>query len=537
VQRLLTARLVARSPQDPTRLRWVHALVRDAVLAGLATADQRALHRRAVDVLEGDADEPPAILLRHLLAAAAPSDAARITALAAGVADDLTERGLGAEATALIEQALAAIADTASATRAQLLMLLAMAELSTDHVITGRQHLAEAARTAISAADASFLDGWWSAVSSRAASNADEEMVRLVEQVIELTEPGSRRHATALGWLTVELVAGPERERAYAIGQDALAAARRIGDPVLLRQIVHTWHLAARVDVPAHQRRAIVEEVLALHAPQGKRAADLLGWVTLAGDCLQQGDADAAATAVRMASAGTAGFGATHLRWIALRSEVMLATKDGRLDEAEAIADEAAAMAASMPWPDAPGIQAMQLILLRYHQCRLDEVQPFMASVAADAPGQVGVLTALAFIEAELGHPHAPEAVDDVARVMRAVTTAPSWLGMMTVVLESMAKVGHRRTAEVATMLEPFSGDHGVITALCYFGAIDRVLGLAAAATGDTDRARKLLRRAEQQHLSVGSPVYAARTRRELDALGQRPPARRPFTSRPRRLL
>ena len=263
----------------------------------------------------------------------------------------------------------------------------------------------------------------------------------------------------------------------------------------------------------------MIEETLALRAPAGKRAADLLGWVTLAGDCLQLGDAAAAADAVEAALAGTAGFGATHLRWIALRSDVMLATKDGRLEHAEAVGDEAAAMAASMPWPDAPSIQVIQLILIRYHQRRLDEVQPFMAAVAEAAPDQVGVLVALAFIETELGHEHGPVAVDNVVQMLSSLTSAAAWLGMTTVVLESMAKVGHPRTAEIAATLAPWSGEHAVITTLGYFGAVDRVLGLAAAATGDRRRARTLLQRAIEQHEAIGSPPYAERTRRELAAL------------------
>jgi DNA-binding SARP family transcriptional activator len=519
VQRLLNARLVVRSPQDPGRLRWVHALVRDAVLAGVPPPRRRTLHRSAVDALDQEPGDAPGVLLRHLLAAAEPTDAARIADLATVVADDLTERGRGDEAAALLADSLTAIEQAPGVMTASLLMALAMAELSMDHVDSGRQHLRAAADTAIAVGDVSFLDSWWSAVSSRAAGRTDNEMVATIEHVIDLTEPGSRRRATALGWLTVELAAGSEVRRAYQAGCQALAIARRLDDPALLRQVIHTWHLAARVEVPAAERRALIEEALAFRAPSGKRAADLLGWVTLAGDCLHLGDAAAAADAVKAALAGTAGFGATHLRWLALRSEVMLATKDGRLEHAEAIGEEAAAMAASMPWPDAPSIQVMQLILTRYHQGRLDEVQPFMAAVAEAAPDQVGVLVALAFIETELGHAHGPVAVDEVARRLSTLMSAAAWLGMTTVVLESMAKVRHSRTAEIAATLTPWSGEHAVITALGYFGAIDRVLGLAAAATGDMAGARALLQRAIDQHEAVGSLPYAARTRRELTGL------------------
>ncbi|MET0324211.1 MAG: BTAD domain-containing putative transcriptional regulator [Ilumatobacteraceae bacterium] len=519
VQRLLDARLVVHVPQDPGRLRWAHALVRDAVLAGLASSELRQVHRRAADAVDQDPDAGPAVVLRHLLAAAEPADAARIAELSTVVAADLTERGRGDEAATVLADSLRVIEHAGGAIRAPLLMSLAMAELSIDHVVSGRRHLREAATAGLAVGDVSFLDSWWSAVSSRAAGGADEEMVGLVERVVDVTEPGSRRRATALGWLTVELAVGPELRRAHRAGCDALAIARRLDDAALLRQTVHAWHLAARVEVPAAERRTVVEATLALRAPTGKLAADLLGWVTLAGDCLQLGDAAAAAAAVDVALVGTAGFGATHLRWIALRSDVMLATKDGRLEHAEAVGAEAAAMAAAMPWPEAPSIQVIQHILLRYHQGRLDEVQPFIAAVAEAAPEQVGVLIALAFIETELGHEHAGTAVADVSRRLSSLTSAAAWLGMTSVVLESMAKVRHSRTAEIAATLAPWSGEHAVITTLGYFGAVARVLGLAAAATGDLDRARPLLRRAIDQHDAIGSPPYATRTRAELAVL------------------
>ena len=442
----------------------------------------------------------------------------RVAELATVVADDLVERGRGDEATIVLRAALEAIDVVAPATRARVLMALAMAELSLDDVVAGRAHLFEAATIAAEVGDVSFLDHWWSAVSSR-ATDVDEAMIAAAERVVALTERDSRRRVIALGWLTVELVVGPDMDRAFEVGTEAMALARRIGDQALVRQTVHTWHLASRIEVPAAERRAVVEEVLGFRAPAGKQAADLLGWVTLAADCLELGDAPAAARAVDRALTGTAGFGPTHLRWIALRSEVMLATKDGRLDHAEAVGDEAAAMAAAMPWPDAPAIQVIQHVLIRYHQGRLDEVHPFMAAVAEAAPDQVGVLMTLAFIEAELGHQHAARAVDDVVHRIDDLRSAPAWLGQTAAVVEAMTKVGDARAARVAGRLADFSGQHAVIATVAYFGAVDRLLGLVAAASGDLTQARTLLARAVDQHDAIGAPLYAERTRRELAAL------------------
>jgi hypothetical protein len=142
-----------------------------------------------------------------------------------------------------------------------------------------------------------------------------------------------------------------------------------------------------------------------------------------------------------------------------------------------------------------------------------------MAAVATAAPEQVGVLVALAFIETELGHELAPAAVDEVVRSLPSLTSTASWLGMTTVIVESMAKVRHPQTAEIAATLAPWSGEHAVITTLGYFGAVDRVRGLAAATSGNTEQARTLLQRAIAQHDAVGAPLYAERTRRELASL------------------
>ena len=270
-QRLLLTRLLVRSPHDPGRLRWAHALVREAVLAGIPWNERVGLHRAIVHALETSGEDSPELVLRHLLAAGPPLDAPRVAALATTVASELTERGRADEATTVLAITLDALAGTDGRLRAPVLMGLAMAELSLDDVVAGREHLRAAATLAVEVGDVSFLDAWWGALSSRAAGGTDEEMVALVESVVALTAPASRRRATALGWLTLELSVGSHMDRALEVGDEALALARRIGDEALLRQTVHSWHLAARVDVPAIERRAVMEDVLGFRAPPASR--------------------------------------------------------------------------------------------------------------------------------------------------------------------------------------------------------------------------------------------------------------------------
>ena len=82
-----------------------------------------------------------------------------------------------------------------------------------------------------------------------------------------------------------------------------------------------------------------------------------------------------------------------------------------------------------------------------------------------------------------------------------------------------MAEVGHPRTAEIAAALTPWSGEHAVITTLDDIGAVDRVLGLAAASTGDRQRASRCYdKRSTSTRPSAVRPT-AEHTRRELAAL------------------
>jgi hypothetical protein len=115
--------------------------------------------------------------------------------------------------------------------------------------------------------------------------------------------------------------------------------------------------------------------------------------------------------------------------------------------------------------------------------------------------------------------PSAAEHVDRAVVTAFALQRGAAWVGVTALAVEAAARVGHNRTAELAALLEPQSGQHAVIVTIGYLGAIDRYLGLAAAATGDHERARGLLLRAQEQHRAVGACCYLERTAIELVAV------------------
>ena len=522
LERLVHARIVGRSTRDAGRFRFVHALVRDAILARAQPSALKSLHARAASVLQDQSGSGSGDLLRHLLATGDDGDLSRASILALDLAQELVERGSAHEAAKLLTGVLDAVDGAVfddHALRARLLAALSFAEMAVDDITSARSRLKEAAEIALRLRDPSILVSGSSAMRPPPFDQPDASMIHLAECLLELSAPGSRVQATMLCWLALELIASSEPDRAAAAGTEAVSIARSLDDPVLLRQATITWHLTNRVTATPVQRRDVLEVLLALRSPVGKRAGDLTARIFLAGDHLELGDLGAARSVVGAALDASAGFGATHLRWLALRNAVLLAAMEGDLEEAEALGIDSAAVAASFALPEAMMLQLLQLVMTRYHQGRLDEIEPMISALAAVDPPTPLLQIVLGWVAAELDLPSSVAAVDAGVAALRTLPRDAPWVGLVAMMTEATAKVGHSSVGDMASFLEPWSGSHVVIVTIAYLGAVDRYLGLAAAARGDLVQGRDLQEAGHALHVLVGSRPYVARSRRELDAL------------------
>jgi tetratricopeptide (TPR) repeat protein len=517
LERLVHVRVLGRSTQDDTRFRFVHALIRQSLVDRAPADERRAAHRAAARALEALAPASPD-LFGHYLAADDHGSYERLVDLGLQLADDLNDRGAPDEAAATLESLLGRVDAAPEATRAAVLMALATAEFALDRLTEARRHLREAAGEAVASGDPTCLRTGMVLLRPPTSAEHDPASVEAAAGLLALAEPGSRLQASAQCWLSAE-VGATDVDRAVELAGAALDTARRLRDPALLRLASLTWHLMARAMTDPVERRAVLEAMLQLPGPAGRGPTDISAWVFLAGDHLEVGDRAGAERAVQAALAATTGFGDNHLRWLALRNQVMLAVLDDELDRADALLAEATAVASALPIPEATTLPVLQQVLTRYHQRRLDELQPLVAAFDAVAPPGGPVPIVRGYIEAELGHPDAPASVDRAVAAAFAQPRAAGWVGLTAVTVEAAAAVGHERTAELAALLEPRSGQHAVIVTIGYLGAIDRYLGLAAAATGDLARGRSLLHRAQDQHRQVGAGAYLDRTAAELEAI------------------
>lgn len=525
LERLVHVRVLGQVPNEPGRFRFSHALVRESLLEQLDAGRQRELHRKAAAALDAAA-RGSGDVLRHLLAAGDASSLTRTVELALEAANELVDGGAADEAARILGQLGAAIDEAGGVSRrveGSVCAARAMAALAMDDLETGREHLRQAARIGVELGDPSVLLTGSNALRPPAFGEVDLEMLGLVDQLLALTRAGSRLRSLLLCWQSVELGA-QDAERSAATGREALAIARELQEPVLLRQAILVWHLVDRAFAPALLRRAALEELLGLRSTLGKRTGDLTARVFLVGDCLELGDHPAATAAAAAVLEGTTGFGPSHLRWLALRNTVLLRAMEGNLDEAEAGGVAAGEVAIALALPEAMTLQMLQLLVTRYHQGRLDELHPMVAAVAGSDLGVASpVRIVLGWMEAELDRDSAPTTVETSVSDALAQPRLVAWVGLVAIACEAAAKVGNPRTPELAALLEPLSGQHVVIVTIGYLGAVDRYLGLAAAAAGDTDRARSLLQSALDQHRAIGSRPYVERTETELAALGPCP--------------
>jgi hypothetical protein len=212
------------------------------------------------------------------------------------------------------------------------------------------------------------------------------------------------------------------------------------------------------------------------------------------------------------------------LRWLGLFSEAMWQMVLGAADESERLATDALQLGMDTGQPDAAAIYGAQLIGVRWHQGRLDEVVDLVAEVSATNPGIPGFRAAHAHCLAEAGR-H-----EDARRLLDAEVAAgfqhPNDLILQTYVILWSEVAGHLGHEQAARLLLPRLVPH--VDRVSHngtsaHGAFAHSAGLLAATVGDLDAAVSYLDVAVRLHEHLGAPFFTARSKLALgEALGRR---------------
>jgi DNA-binding CsgD family transcriptional regulator len=518
----------------PAQHQFVHALVRDAIEAGLPTADRVRLHRRAAQAIErlyADGLEAHLFdLARHWSVAAVQDDAIAAATWIRRAAEEAMHRLAFEEAARLYRLALhVAGAELGDAERCQLLLSLGGA-LHASADVVGRLdaclHAAAVARRIgrvdLIAEAALILEGVFGHPASDIAARrlAEEALAGLDPSALALRARVSARFAESCMYLGDEESAGPA-------STEALSLAEESGDRGALVAALHARRLVCEGPGGVSERERLSDWMLALDAAERDASVQMWGRLWRLDTCFERGDLLSAARELEVLAVVTQEVGGPWARWQLLRGQAVLAQAQARFVDALRLATEASNVIAPTGHPIAALPRAGLLQTVGHHIGQDDA--SLAASGVSEAPIDVADFTSAGVVMMVLGPAHMLSEVgrrDEAAALYRSLGPPVGWrphahgalvaysfgLGLA-VALEDADDV-----ASLGDLLAPYRGMHVAsgAGAVAYVGPVELWLGVGSRFLGQLDQAVVDLEHAVRACAVSGARGFHAEAQHEL---------------------
>jgi DNA-binding winged helix-turn-helix (wHTH) protein/tetratricopeptide (TPR) repeat protein len=527
----IAARLVEEPAGAPGRLRFVHALIHEAITTGLPGLRRARLHRAIGEALEArtqhDPDPPAATLAHHFLEAATVGggDAAARWAVRAG--DAAMRRAAYEEAAGQYDRALAWLdpASLEARPRYDLLMRTGRARhLGLGDYVRAREAFVGAAAAARALEDPARLAEAalaFAAIPQSSVLEVEEPCRRVLEEALAAQPEGAGLpRARLLARLGAFLANEPRRQaESVALAERALATAREVGDARTTLEALLALQRALRLQgTTAPERRlAIAEEGAAIADHVDDPVLATVVWGQRVAPLLELGRGDDADHAIDRFAESAERLRAPVFAWLVpiLRASQQLL--HGELARVEETARAALPIAARVPGSVAPGLFAVLLFALRREQDRLAELEvPFRALVAQYAAVPTPRAW-LALLLAETGRE------EDARKEIEALATAgfgvlagtEGWRSALAMLGDACVGLDYAaHGAALHAELLPIERSCLVLGdgVLC-LGPAARVLGALDGLLGRWDDAEARFERALALCASLRSPRWEARTR------------------------
>ena len=516
--------IVARAP-GRYRYHFTHVLISDTLADGLPVGRRMQLHRRVGEALErvfaGRLEPRLAELAHHFLEAASAGDVEQGLRYATAAAEHASTRLAHEEAARMYERALQALdLVPAPAGERRCDLLLALGEAHHRAGAHGRARVAfcdaaEAARELRSSERlARAALGYGGPRGSFGV--VDEELVGLLEETLASGELGDGVRARLLARLAMELYFAGAGERRAALVDEALAIARRLGDPATLAYALNARYAALWGPENVEERLAIADEVVELARRAGDHRLAREGRGRRIVALLEIGDVAAAHAEIEVHARAAEELRQPYGRWQAAIWHAAEALLAGRFAEGESGAREAFELGRRVRMTDAEHCFAIQSFIAAMELGRLAELQATVERLAARYPETTRWRAGLAYLHTELGRrDEAAAAFEEVAgRGFGAVERDNQWLVAMTDLADTCAFLGDaRRAAELRDLLLPYAGRNVVIVeGWACFGSADRPLGVLASTIGLWDDAEAHFEAALDLNARLGARPWLART-------------------------
>ncbi|MDW5596422.1 AAA family ATPase [Conexibacter stalactiti] len=520
--------MVEELPGPRLVCRFTHELVRRAVVDRLSHAHRAELHLRVGEALAAAAPERSLADLAHHFSAAAPLGGSER-------AIDYNVRAARAASAALAFDEAAARLRTAIALgvddpreRAETLIELGTADHRAGNAAAAFEAFAAAAAIArelgsgelLARAAVGYEDaGWRPGIVSREASELLEEAIPALG-----ADDSPELRVRLLAALARTLDRQGDRSRGAVVRGNAIELARSLDDRSGLAKVLARSYWARGMS-PLEEILAMLSEAkeLAEELEDAETRTEAMAWrvPTFVSLC----DLDAARreqTALLQMSERTA---QPFMHHVAEHYGSAIALCDGRLAEAEAMAERSHEWSRLLTGRDASGTYGIQMFSIRREQGRLAELAPAVRILAGQSereglwrPGLVAVLAALG-MEREARRELARIAGDGIGHFRASL-----WTATLAYLADAASMLGDERTAAlVYPELEPLAGANVMIGHLvsCY-GAADRYLGMLAATLGEHERAADHFEQALALNRRMAMQTWVAHTAYEYARLLQR---------------
>jgi hypothetical protein len=523
-----TARLVTELADDPGRLAFSHAIVRDVVRESIAPARRGPLHAAVVALLRGrahrGADVPLAEVAHHaLIAAREGEDPQPAYDLALEAAEEASTVLAHTEAARHYADALEALdelgAEAPAGARTATLEALAAETTAAGDIDAGKRHYRGLAAAGRQAGDAEVI--------ARAAlgfaeftryGELDTAAIMLLEEALAVLPPDdSSLRSRGLALLGARLSVGPDRSRSEALVDEAAAMARRLGDDqALMFALWITLLPGLRARPPV--RAAAADEILAL-APRASGRNGLL-WAHMSRfvDALEHGDQAGMEIELVACAALERSSRRSYFRWCVTLLRATSAIFTGRLAEGAALAEDAAAQIGGAYEDAEQEVTAQRLTLATLRWRPADADFAALRAYAARYP-DLGVWSAmLANLAWQQGRTQqVPDAVAAATRHgLQALIAGRDGLAASALLAEPVvAARDPELSEELLALLTPYR-DHNPVMEHGWtaWGPVARPLGVLAAALGRRGEAATLFDRAVALGRHWGAPAW------ELRAIG-----------------
>jgi class 3 adenylate cyclase/tetratricopeptide (TPR) repeat protein len=503
---------------------FAHALIERALYDGLSGNRRALAHRAVAEALEHlHGDHPDAYagqLAYHWANAVRPSDTGRAVEYALLAGDRAMVTLAPEEALRWYTQALELL-DTDPAfepeVRARLLAGLGDAQRLCG-VPEYRDTLLHAARLADRVDNVELLvravlanhRGFQSSVGT-----VDTERVEVIDRALErLGDNDMADRARLLAHSCMEKVNGASLNERLRIAVDAVATARRSGDPAALSDTLTRVCTATLVVWTLDRRTIWSDEACRIADTLGDPSARFYAHFERFICALECGDLETLRTHTAVMDEISERVPHAALRWYNHAfARVVPMVVAGDLDGAEQLASDALALGVDSGQPDAMTIYGAFLISTRLRQGRLGELLPVIEQVAADNPGLPAFGAALAVAYIEVGDDDRARRIFEEARDLgfRAPEDI-TWSSLHYSWSELAVHFGDRVAAEVLhDRLAPFA-DQIITTRATVSPAIGHYVAKLEHLLGRHEDADASFRRALAIHEQLEAPAFIAMT-------------------------